>query len=64
MDLTFTLLWANSADDKLMTFFPENRLLHFMQMVALNVKTLFSGEKKGIHISRCRLLNFFSNIQL
>ena len=25
--LTFTILWANSADDKLRIFFPENRLI-------------------------------------
>ena len=34
--LTFTTLWANSADDKLMViflFFPENKILHFMQIV-------------------------------
>ena len=32
--LTFTILWVNSADDKLLTFFlfvPENRIRHFMQ---------------------------------
>ena len=33
---TFTTLWANSADDKLMTFFsffPENGICHFMHTV-------------------------------
>ena len=36
--LTFTTLWAFSADDKLMIFFlffPENRIWHFMQIVSL-----------------------------
>ena len=28
--LTFTTLWADSADDKMMIFFPENGLWHFM----------------------------------
>ena len=34
--LTFTPLWANCADDKLMMIFlflPENRLWYFMQIV-------------------------------
>ena len=33
--LTFTTLWADSADDKLMIFFlffPENRIWHFIQI--------------------------------
>ena len=33
--LTFTILRANSADDKLMTFFlyfPQNRIRHFMHI--------------------------------
>ena len=37
-DLTFTTLWAFSADDKMMLFFlffPENRIWHFMQIVSL-----------------------------
>ena len=36
--LTFTTLWAFSADDKMMLFFlffPENRIWHFMQIVSL-----------------------------
>ena len=36
--LTFTTLWAFSADNKLMIFFlffPENRIRHFMQIVSL-----------------------------
>ena len=36
--LTFTTLWAFSADDKLMIFFlffPENWIWHFMQIVSL-----------------------------
>ena len=32
--LTFTMLCANSADDKLMIFL-ENRICHFMQIVSL-----------------------------
>ena len=35
--LTFTTLWAFSADDKLMIFFlffPENWIWHFMQIVS------------------------------
>ena len=37
-DLTFTTLWAFSADDKMMLFFlffPENRIWHSMQIVSL-----------------------------
>ena len=36
--LTFTTLWANSADDDSMIFFlffPENRIWHFMQIVSI-----------------------------
>ena len=36
--LTFTTLWANSADDKLMIvflFFPENRVWHFEHIVSI-----------------------------
>ena len=29
---TFTTLWAKSADNKLMMFFPENSIWHFMQI--------------------------------
>ena len=32
-----TILWANSADDKLMIFFllsPENRIWHFMHIIS------------------------------
>ena len=35
--LTFTTLWANSADNKLefvFLFSPENRIWHFMQIVS------------------------------
>ena len=38
--LTFTTLWAFSADDKLMIFFlffPENRIRHFTQIVSYNL---------------------------
>ena len=34
LSFTFTTLWANSADDKVMIFFPENRHGHFMQIVS------------------------------
>ena len=37
LDLTFTTLWANSADDKLMIFFlffPVHRIWHFLQIVS------------------------------
>ena len=37
-NLTFTTLWAFSADDRLMIFFlffPENRIWHFMQIVSV-----------------------------
>ena len=36
-ELTVTILWANSADYKLVIFFlvfPENRFWHFMQIVS------------------------------
>ena len=36
--LAFTTLWANSADDKFMTFsliFPENRIWHLMLIVSI-----------------------------
>ena len=36
--LTFTTLYANSADDKLMIFFlisPGNRIWHFIQIVSI-----------------------------
>ena len=57
---SFTSLWANSADDKLMIFlfffFLENRIRHFMQIgdnlheanlrqFAWNVKTRFLGKQ-------------------
>ena len=37
-ELPFTTLLAKSADDKLLLFFlffPENRILHFMQIVCI-----------------------------
>ena len=52
--LTFTTLWANSADDKLMIFFlffPGNRIWHFVQIVSAgwrqfvwNVNSCFLGK--------------------
>ena len=52
--LTFTSLCANSADNKLTTFFLiflENRMLHFMQIVSTGdnlheMSKLFSGKNK------------------
>ena len=32
---TFTTIWINSADNKLIFFFPENRIWHFMQTISL-----------------------------
>ena len=49
--LTFTTLWANSADDKLIFFllFLENRIWNFMQIV--NIKSSFLGKiRKNISI--------------
>ena len=46
--LTFTTLWANSTNDKLMIFFlffPENRNGYFMQ-IAMKYQILFSEENK------------------
>ena len=58
--LTFTILWAFSADDKLMIlflFFPENRIWHFMQIVrrqfAWNVKSCFLGKIRKIFQNVC-----------
>ena len=57
---TFTTVWANSADDKLVIFclfFPESRIWHFMQIVlwrqfAWNVKFYFLGQFKQIYFKR------------
>ena len=35
MLFTITTLWANSADDILMIFSPENRIWHFIQIISL-----------------------------
>ena len=52
--LTFTTLWANTANDKLMIFslfFPENRIWQFMQnwlqwrQFVWNAKSRFLGKK-------------------
>ena len=59
-DLTFTPPWAYSADDKLkifFSFFPENRIWHFMQFV-WNVKSCFLG-KNNKNNSTCRLLKIY-----
>ena len=52
--LTFTTLWAYSADNKLMLFFlffPENRIWHYMQTspmetIYMKCQILFSMKKK------------------
>ena len=52
--LTFTILWANSADDKSMMFFlffSENRVWHFiklsqMETICMKCQNLFSGKNK------------------
>ena len=56
LTFTFTALWANSADDKLLIFFLffiENRFWHFMKTVSRGEETVcmkcqspFYGEKK------------------
>ena len=62
--LTFTTLWANSADNKCMIFFllfPQNRLWHFMQIVSNGdnfhemSKPVFWGKNRQM-LSICRLL--------
>ena len=59
---TITSVWAKSAVDKLMiffSFFPENRLWHFMQIVskrrqfAWNVKAYFLGKRRKIIQNVC-----------
>ena len=46
-NLTLTKLWANSAVDKLMIFFLENRIWHFMQ-ICMKCQILFSRKNKKI----------------
>ena len=49
--LTFTTIWANSADDKLVIFFlflPDNRIWHFMQIVS-------SGRQFAWYVKSCCL---------
>ena len=59
------MLWANSADDKLMIFFLiflENRIWHFMQIlltICMECQILFSW-KNNKNISKCHLLKFFT----
>ena len=51
--LTLSIHWANSADDKVMVFFP-NRILHFMHIVSLGYNlhemsnSIFSVKKKKV----------------
>ena len=35
--LNMTTLWANSADNKFMIFFSENRISYFMQIVSSGI---------------------------
>ena len=66
--LTFTTLWAFSADRKLIffLFFPENRIWHFMQIVSSGdnlhamSNPVFWENKKNI--SKCRLLKFLPRV--
>ena len=68
--LTLSTLLTNSADDKLMILllsFPENRILHFMQIVskeALFIKCLIviSVKSKKKNILKCRLLEFLPSM--
>ena len=54
--LTFTILWTNSADGKLVhclfLFYPENRFWNFMQIVSeticIECHSLFSEETKKV----------------
>ena len=54
LKLTFTTLWAFSAENKLMIFFlffPENRIWHFMQIketICMKCQILFSGKIRKI----------------
>ena len=45
INLTFTTLWPNSADDKFIIFPPENKFSHFMQTASY----LFSPENRIWH---------------
>ena len=63
-DLTFTTLWANSADDKLLIFFlffPENKIWHFMH-IASSETCLLEKHKKNISIC-LQLKNFTQSIK-
>ena len=65
--LTFTTLWVNSADDKLiisLLFLSDNRFWHFTQMspmktVCKKCQNLFPGKKNKNNILKYRLLNFY-----
>ena len=63
--LTFTTLWLNSADAKLVVFFlffSENRLWHFMQTdSAWNVKVNFLGKIRK-NISKCHPLKLLPSM--
>ena len=65
--LAFTILWASSADDKLMilfSFFPgEHRIWHFMQIVSFGHNLLEMSESPLDTIcSKCQNL-FFSFLE-
>ena len=63
-DLTFTSLWANSADEKLMISFLKNvsqktdfdisSKLSIMETIYMKCKSLYSGKNKK-NISKCVL---------
>ena len=66
--LTFTTLWANSADDKLILFliFSGNRFdisckLSAMETICMKGQSLFSGKNKK-NISACRLLKILPRV--
>ena len=67
---TLTMLWANSADAKLMVFFLfflENRIWHFMQIVSwgdnlheASNSVFWKNKKKYL---KCHLLKFLRSMQ-
>ena len=68
--LTFTVLWINTADDKLMIillFFPKQTGFDFscklfqMETICMKSQILFPGKTKK-NISICRLLKFLSRM--
>ena len=69
MTLTFTTLWADSADDKLMTVFSENSIWQFMQIVSygdnlyeLSNRIFWKKKKSDKNILKCRLMKFLPSV--